>query len=180
MDMISILNGLKNKVLDVKNYELLKHTYELQEENIKQLKTSNETIKDNNKLLQEKVDLLEKENRELNKSLPKIQDRNESEVLSEVELAILELYRERSAEPLYKESQIIPALSSNFTRIQIEAEIDKLEEVKMLEWSHRKSDRGRSSWLEARNKLRVNVQSHEDDIPYALTKEGRKKLVGNI
>jgi len=55
MDAIAILNGVKDKVLDAANYDILKRTYELQNENIKQLETSNTTYKENNEHLQNKL-----------------------------------------------------------------------------------------------------------------------------
>ena len=55
MDAISLLNGVKNKVLDATNYELLKHNYELQNQNIEQLKTAKELSEKSNEHLQEEV-----------------------------------------------------------------------------------------------------------------------------
>ena len=55
MDAISLLSGLKNKVLDAKNYDLLKRTYDLQNQNIEQLKTSNTAFKENNERLKDEL-----------------------------------------------------------------------------------------------------------------------------
>jgi DNA-binding transcriptional ArsR family regulator len=51
MDILNLLGTLKGKALDLKDIELLKHAYELQEENIKQLKTSNESYRESMELL---------------------------------------------------------------------------------------------------------------------------------
>ena len=37
MDILGVLQTLKGKVLDATHFELLKHAYELQDENLKQL-----------------------------------------------------------------------------------------------------------------------------------------------
>lgn len=66
--IVELLNGLKGTALDLKHIELLKHAYELQEQNIDQLKTNNEALrestdllKQNNQRLQEQVEQLETE-----------------------------------------------------------------------------------------------------------------------
>src|SRR5688572_26032865 len=51
MDVISILNGIKGKVLDAAHFDLLRSAYDLQNENIEQLKSNNEAIRENNILL---------------------------------------------------------------------------------------------------------------------------------
>jgi len=177
MDAISILNGVKNKVLDATNYELLKRNYELQNDNIEQLKTSNEAFKEGNERLQGEVDGLKAENESLKQAVAQLNRGSVSSGLSEVAVAILELYRERSAESLYKESQIIPSLTSNFDRIHIQSGIDDLEEAKMIEWSHRKSDLGHKSFTNRNLLARFDERDDDDDIAYSLTKQGRKHLV---
>ena len=42
MDVIAILQTLKGKVLDATHFDMLKHAYELQDQNLKQLKTNND------------------------------------------------------------------------------------------------------------------------------------------
>ena len=41
-----ILQGLKGKVLDLQHIEMLRHAYDLQEENVKQLKCNNDLLRD--------------------------------------------------------------------------------------------------------------------------------------
>lgn len=178
MDAISILNRVKNKVLDAKNFDILKRTYNLQNENIEQLNTSNTAFKESNERLQEEVNGLKMENESLKQTVAELTQRvsqldgdRVSSGLSDVELAILELYRERSTEPLYKEAQIVRPLISNFSRIQIESGIDDLVEAKMIEYSHAKSDLGTVV-----TDL-CDERYDEDDIAYSLTKQGRKHLV---
>jgi len=161
MDVISILNGVKNKVLDAKNYELLKHAYALQNENIEQLKSNNEAIKENNQLLQKKVNHMEEENKSLRQSVAELSQKvsqlerdGVSSGLSEVALAILDLYRRHDATKLYKETQIIPAL--NFRKIQIESAIDELKKANMISCSSINRDYG---------------------MKYSLTEQGKKYLI---
>ncbi len=163
MDVLSILNGVKNKVLDAKNFNILKHAYDLQNENIEQLKSNNEALKESNELFQEKVNCLEEENESLKRSVTKLSQRvpqldhdSTSSRLSEVALAILDFYRQRDTTKLCKEAEIIPAL--NFGKIQIESAIDELKKAKMIISSSIRPDYG---------------------IMYSLTEQGKKYLAGN-
>lgn len=61
MDPIAILSGIKDKVLDAHHFDLLKKAYEVQNQNIEQLKTNNEALRENNSLLKEKAAKQEKE-----------------------------------------------------------------------------------------------------------------------
>jgi len=65
MDITAILSSVKGKVLDVHHFDLLKHAYELQNENIEQLKTNNEALKEKLQLLKEEAALLSRENETL-------------------------------------------------------------------------------------------------------------------
>jgi len=46
MEILSILAGLKDKVLDAAHYELLRGAYELQSKNIEQLQINNDALKE--------------------------------------------------------------------------------------------------------------------------------------
>ncbi len=61
MDLVSILNGIKGKVLDAAHFDLLRSAYDLQNENIEQLKSNNEALRDSNSLLNERIDKREME-----------------------------------------------------------------------------------------------------------------------
>jgi len=159
MDVISILSGVKNKVLDAKNYDLLKHAYDLQNQNIEQLKNNNEALKESNKLLQERVNQLKDENdsliksvNELTQRLSQLENDRTPAGLSKVALAILDLYRQRDTTDLWKEGEIISAL--NFGKIQIECGIDELRNAKMIAQS----------------------MAGTYDIRYSLTVKGKKYL----
>jgi cell division protein FtsB len=162
MDLISILNGLKDKVLDAKNFELLKHAYDLQNENIEQLKSNNDALKENNDLLKEQVKDLQKENESLklrienlSQKLAQVDYGSEVSRFSEVAIAILDLYQQHDTTGLWKESEIIPALS--FSTIQVESAIDELKNAKMI----------RSTLIGS------------GGIKYSLTEQGKKYLAGN-
>lgn len=66
MDILSILQNLKGKVLDAAYFDVLKHAYELQDQNLRQLKGNNEALKESNDLLREKVSRLKGEVTRLN------------------------------------------------------------------------------------------------------------------
>ena len=164
MDAISILNGIKNKILDAKNYELLKHTYDLQNQNIEQLKTSNEGFKEDNQRLRGEVDGLIAENEslkqtvaELTQKISQLSEGNESSGLSEAALAILHSYHQRDETCLGMEGEIIPDLKSKFTKIQIESAIDELKTAVMI--------RREGRW---------------EDVYYSLTEKGKKDLAENF
>jgi len=92
-------------------------------------------------------------------------------VLSKVAIVILDLYFKRDTTVLWKETEIIPALS--FSKIQIEAGIDELETAEMIEWSTARKDRG--------NDL-LAVDDWEDQkviSAYSLTKQGTSYLAKN-
>ena len=60
-NILPILAGLKGKVLDAINYERLKAAFELQNDNIEQLKTNNATIRERDEFHKQKIASLETE-----------------------------------------------------------------------------------------------------------------------
>ena len=139
MDAIAILNGVKDRVLDAANYDILKRTYELQNENIKQLETSNTTYKENNEHLKNKLDELKKEIDSLKQTVADLnqkvsqldRDTNSSE-LSSIAAEILDIYRESDETKLNDKKQIIPILSSKYSKIQIKSALDELQKFDIL------------------------------------------------
>lgn len=175
MDAISILNGVKNKVLDAKNYELLKRTYDLQNQNIEQLKTSNEGFKEENKRLREEVDGLKAENEslkptvaELTQKVSQLSEHIASAYLSDVAVAVLYLYHKLDRSELWDETDIIPSLINDFRRIQIESGIDDLMKAKMIKRGSYESD-----------VLAVDGEVRGRRSLY-LTPEGKKYVIENI
>jgi chromosome segregation ATPase len=151
MDITSILKGIKGKVLDASHFDLLKHAYELQNQNISQLKSNNEAIKESNQLLQEKIRRLENEIATINRSFEKLKTRLEeieaqkpSFDLSEVAMDILGLYLKQDATDLYNE-QIVSSLPHN--RIKVESAIDELSEAKIIDFASGHMDYGNNYHL---------------------------------
>ena len=108
MNVSEILKGLKGKVLDATHFDLLRHAYVLQEENIKQLKTNNEALKESNSLLLERVKKLEGTQKMLEKRFEELQSKDNSPQahikLSELALAVLEAYYEADRSEMLKKT----------------------------------------------------------------------------
>lgn len=137
MDIIAILNAIKGKVLDATHFELLQNAYELQNQNIDQLNENNAALKESNDLLKSKVESLVKENGALKSHLSELEGRLaaiRSEVgerdLSEVASAILMKCVENDIANFYSEWMVnaVP-----FSRLQVEAAIDELEERELID-----------------------------------------------
>lgn len=99
MDILKILSGIKGKVLDSHHFDLLKHAYELQEQNLEQMRHNNSVIRESNELLKDKVASLEKANEklasrveELSRLAPGREGKRELSELSEVATSILDVY----------------------------------------------------------------------------------------
>jgi len=144
MDIIKILSGLKGKVLDAANYELLKQTYDLQNSNIEQLK-------ENNRLLQDKVKRIEKENKslknsleQLRKQIPSPSDSSCLSNLSNVARDILKLYLSCDETDMFVDEMVERLRQS---QIKVEAALNELEEAGILEWYGGQIGRGPSYCL---------------------------------
>ena len=106
---------------------------------------------------------------------PEKEDKSQKDTLSSglsaVELAILELYRNRSSKPLYTEAQMVPALINKFGKIQIESGVDDLVAAEMLQYSHKAYSMGPE-------RLPYSDELVDgDDTAYSITPKGRKYLV---
>jgi len=134
MDILSILSGLKGKVLDAAHFELLQSAYELQNQNISQLKENNAAIKESNSLLTDKNQRLVKENKELEKEIDNLKAKipQAGNEVSNVALALLKKCVEIDATDFYVDemAKLIP-----YTKMEFEAAIEELEEIKFLEFS---------------------------------------------
>ena len=75
VDIAPILSSIKDKVLDARHIELLKHAYELQNQNIEQLKSNNEALREKALLLEEKAALLNRENEALKTTINTLESR---------------------------------------------------------------------------------------------------------
>ena len=122
MEITKILGGLKDKVLDAANFELLKSAYELQEFNIEQLKSTNTAITENNMLLKEQVqqlegelDALRSENSDL-RTRVKEQSPQQIEMPTGLTLGVLGVFYQADETTLY-EGQIQGGLNASMVQI---------------------------------------------------------------
>ena len=124
MDIISILEQLKKKGLDVVQIELLKNAYELQNRNLDQLKENNDALRESNDLLKEKIQKLEKEKLELAaqlKALPPVKLQTEVSAL-----AIEVLKQCIKADTTKFNSENMISTMSGSSRVQVETAIGEL------------------------------------------------------
>lgn len=137
MDITAILSGIKGTVLDAKHIELLKHAYELQNQNIEQLKNNNDALKEKAGLLEEKAALLEKENESLKAAIknfqtqePTMSARPSIDDFSENAMKILKLYRTTDKTALFLD-EMKPALG--ITGIQVASAINELRNAGIID-----------------------------------------------
>jgi chromosome segregation ATPase len=128
MEFSKILSEIKGKVLDAAHFDLLRHAYELQDENLKQLKSNNEALRENKEQLKEKISMLEQKIAELKKRIDYYQDQLKNFLaqeyeMSEVANAILNLYLEHDETVLNikRYYSLMP-----FSKIQVETGIEEL------------------------------------------------------
>ncbi len=132
MDISKILQNLKGKVLDATHFDLLKHAYELQEENIKQLRTNNDALKESHKLMAAKMATLESEHTNLEAEISVIQkalpEPKEIE-LSEYAEEVLRVFRSVDSTQLM---DIVIVGKSGLNNIQAESGIAELQEANYM------------------------------------------------
>jgi chromosome segregation ATPase len=135
MGVGDILGGLKDKVLDAAHFELLKHAYDLQEQNIQQLKSNNAAIKEAHDLLQEKVRGLVEANRQLQEEVASLTLRlplpePDANQLSEVAIQILAFCKINDLTDAYGD---VFYDNLGYSKIEIDAAIDELEKAGLLD-----------------------------------------------
>ena len=101
-----MLAGLKDKVLDAAHYDLLRGAYELQNDNIEQLKTNNDALRESNGLLKERSSALERDVKalkaqldELQKSVPIAPSQYQPQGVAQ---RIMKLYQESGRTDIYE------------------------------------------------------------------------------
>lgn len=156
MDISKILGEIKGKALDAAHFDLLKHAYDLQNDNIEQLKSNNEALRESNQLLLDKVKRFEKENEFLRKSIEDLKqqvidssDAFQAAELTEVARDVLRLYVQQDVTDLFDED-IIRAL--RHSRIHVEAALDELEKAGILNLGASVMDQGNSYFLTEKGK----------------------------
>jgi DNA-binding PadR family transcriptional regulator len=130
MDIINILDTVKGKVLDASHLDLLKHAYELQNQNILQLKDSIDALRESNELLKQKIKELYDENKTLKETIKKYNNKTKPlpqtsliDDFSEIAVNILELFNSNDTTELW-EKFIIRALP--FSEKQVKKGLDEL------------------------------------------------------
>jgi FtsZ-binding cell division protein ZapB len=136
MDIIKILGTIKGKVLDASHFDMLKRAYELQNEDIVQLKDNNDGLKESNDSLKQKIRELNDENNMLKETIKKyknqIKSRPQTSLMdnfSEIAVNILELYISNNTTELW-EKFIIRTLP--FSEIQVQAGLDELCKAELI------------------------------------------------
>lgn len=133
MDIIKLIDGIKGKVLDASKIDLLKHAYDLQNQNIEQLKTNNEAVRESHGLLQKKVEQIEAENTSLKKEVQRLTEaigqNADATGLSKVALDILRLYKKRDVTEILAVElpQYLP-----HSNIDTESATDELQAAKLM------------------------------------------------
>lgn len=137
MDILGILQTLKGKVLDATHFELLKRAYELQDENLKQLKSNNEALKESNDLVKEKMGHLEAEVARLRGTIEELEKKVPTAAPvsgyapSRAAAAILEQYVKNDETRLYDE-QLFQLI--RLSKIEIKAGLDELQMHKLVDF----------------------------------------------
>lgn len=160
MDITSILQGIKGKVLDAAHFDLLKHAYELQEENINQLKSNNEALKESNVLIRGKLQKAELEKAALEEALAsakaeadKLRPRDAGAYsLSVAAKAVLALFKAADVTDMY-EANIVQG--AKHSRIEVESAIEELSSANFLDYSSVSPQRGVNYYLTAEGKRYV-------------------------
>ena len=164
MDIVKILSDLKGKVLDATHFELLQSAYELQNENITQLKENNEAIKETNGFLNEKIERLNSEKIDLQSTVEHLEAKlasipAEGEVgLSATAIDILRKCIEQDITD-FDLNRIIPQLS--YSRLQTEAAIDELEEKDLIQLGSVGMDSGPNYYITPEGKKQALKLSNE-------------------
>lgn len=123
-------------------------------EKLQELEKRYNQLEEENRKLKDENDSLKQSMAELTQRVSQLDDENVSSKLSEVALAILDLYRQRDTTEMFKEPEIIPAL--NLSKIQIESGIDELKKANMISPSMIRPNYG---------------------VQYSLTEKGKKYLI---
>lgn len=149
MGVLDILSDVKGKVLDSVHFDMLESAYQLQEENILQLKSNNEALKENNGLLKEKVTDLQSQLKNLSAEIEPLRELKLKEDLSNDELSanaktIIELFIETDSTSL-DENFMIQKLP--FGKIEFSAAMRELEAFDIAEWGSASFDGGLSYHL---------------------------------
>ena len=161
MDIGKLLSDLKGKVLDASHFDLLKHAYDLQEQNITQLKSNNAALKESNELFKEKSQRDAEETKNLKREVTRLSElASDSEelnnsnliVLSDNAIKILQKIMREDVTEFYQNAMIE---TIDLGRIEAEAALDELSEKEII---------------------RANSARPRYGLLYGLTAKGKKEL----
>ena len=136
MDILGILQTLKGKVLDATHFEDLKHAYELQDQNLKQLKNNIDALKESNELLKDKLTKLEQDVSKLRDTITALEKDVPASlslaeyVPSRVAAAILEQCVKHDVNEFLAEDMFSRI---SLSRIEANAGIDELRKHKIID-----------------------------------------------
>lgn len=136
MDIVKILSGLKGKVVDAENFDILLNAYEFQNENIERLKDKNSALEENNNLLAKKGRLILRENKTLKDKMSLNAGSSSEEVinteLSKTATTILK-YCKNNEMTSFNSELILSLIPDN--RAETEAAVEELEEHSYIDIS---------------------------------------------
>ncbi len=167
MDILGILTGIKGKVLDAAHFDLLRSAYDLQNQNIEQLKSNNEAVTENNQLLRERCEKLETEigrlkaeNAGLRAELAEGKTAKIDYTPTGIPLQILRLYRQVDEHLLFDE-QVTSVLSHS--KLEIEVAFSELSENNIVSLGIM-GDRGAGYYLTTPGKkLVLQIEPQQSD-----------------
>ena len=161
MDIGKLLGDLKGNVLDASHFDLLKHAYDLQEQNITQLKSNNAALRESNELIKEKsqrdgeeIELLKQEIQRLSKLVSESGESGKGGpiVLSDNAIKILQKIMREDVTEFYQNAMVE---TIDLGRIEAEAALDELSEKEIIHASSARRGYG---------------------LRYRLTPKGKKEL----
>jgi len=165
MDIINILGTIKGKVLDASHFDLLKHAYELQHQDIVQLKDNNDALRESNELLKQKIKELNDENTILKETIKKYKNiikllpqTSLIDNFSEIAVNILELYISNDTTELW-EKFIMRTLP--FSEIQVQAGLDELCRAELISSYSFDPSHGREYSLTEKGRYNLAIKSKQ-------------------
>jgi len=165
MDIINILGTIKGKVLDASHFDLLKHAYELQHQDIVQLKDNNDALRESNELLKQKIKGLNDENTILKETIKKYKNiikllpqTSLIDNFSEIAVNILELYISNDTKELW-EKFIMRTLP--FSEIQVQTGLDELCRAELISSYSFDPSHGREYSLTEKGRYNLAIKSKQ-------------------
>ena len=165
MDIIDILGTIKGKVLDTSHFDLLINAYELQNQNIVQLKDNNDALRVSSELLKQKIKELNDENTILRETIKKYKNiikllpqTSLIDNFSEIAVNILELYISNDTTELW-EKYIMRTLS--FSEIQVQEGLDELRRAELISSYSFDPSHGREYSLTEKGRYNLAIKSKQ-------------------